>query len=445
MTAEQAPDRLAVVADDGRITFAELVRRSDDLAAGLSKRGLVDGAVVSTDVPTGPHFFALALAALRHGYCLFPIPANRVGTALGDSLMAEMCVALHVTAGGAICGSVTDDELVAVGQREDRSAPAARSGWLVFVTSGTTGEPQAVTRARPSRRYRGVAVEKRYGAGLDCGPHVMTNPAYHLGTLGPALYALQAGSTVVVQRSWSPRAFADLVDLHRADSAMFSPDRLLDLVKAGQAPKRQMRVIFHGGSALPPWAKRAAIELLGPILHEYYGTSKGTLTEITTDEWLHHPGSVGRPLPGIELSIENAGQPVGPGEVGEVCVRPRAVDLDVGESDRWHTGDAGFLDASGYLHVVGRASTPGQLPLARLEYELRRVRGVFEVAVVGDPPMCYVEASVTGGLADMARAEAERLGIRLAGVRVRPPNSLPRTQSGKVQRTGLTAHPLTSQ
>ncbi|MER5807545.1 fatty acid--CoA ligase family protein [Streptomyces sp. NPDC002033] len=453
-TARTAPDRTAVVADDETYTFAELTGRADALADALRARGVPDGAVLSTDLPTGPRFFALVLAALRHGYGLFPIAPQLTALPGGPSLLTDADVVLHVTsgtpaaAGPALpCPVIGDGELLA-GAASAAGAPAVppaaappAAGHLVFATSGTTGLPQAVVRTRPARPYKGVAVAARYEAGLDRGPHLMANPTYHLGTLGPALYALQAGSAVVVQRTWSPAAFAELADRYAADSVMLSPDRLTALVTAGRAPRRPFRVVFHGGAACPPGLKRAAIELFGPVLHEYYGTSKSVLTEITTAEWLRKPGSVGRPLPGIRVDVTRDGRTLPPGETGEIGIRLRAADRGPSEAPVHATGDVGFLDADGYLFVIGRAGTPQELRTARLEHDVRLLPGVTDAVVLGtEAPSCYVEHGTDAPFPDPVpaiEASARLHGLPAPRIVLAAAGSLPRTPSGKIRRAGL--------
>ncbi|WP_033820654.1 class I adenylate-forming enzyme family protein [Kitasatospora sp. MBT63] len=450
-TARTAPDRTAVVADDESCTFAELTARADALARALRARGVADGTVLSTDLPTGPRFFALALAALRYGYGLFPIAPQLLSLPEGPSLLAEAGGALHITAAAPgpgrpalPCPVLGDDELLAaVATTPAGPGPAAppAAGHLVLATSGTTGVPQAVVRTRPARPYKGVAVTERYGAGPELGPHLMANPTYHLGTLGPALYALQAGSPVVVQRTWSTAGFVELADRYRADSAFLSPDRLTELVAAGHAPRHRFRVVFHGGGACPPAVKRAAIDLFGPVLHEYYGTSRSVLTEITTPEWLDRPGSVGRPLPGIRIEVTRDGRVLPPGEAGEIGIRLRAADRDPGEPPVHATGDVGMLDADGYLFVIGRAGTSEELSAARLEHGVRLLPGVTDAAVLGGPePLCFVEHGERGTFPDPVPAiedSARHLGLPVPRIVLTPSGSLPRTPSGKIRRADL--------
>lgn len=412
-TAAVEPKRLAVAADEETCTFAELVDRSDRLAAGVRALGLNDGSVISTDIPTGPRFFALALAAIRYGYGLVPLSRDDVSRSeLGVSPLSDIQAGVHITdrpseqmapAGGRHV--LTDDAVVAAGRGSRPPGSGVRAGYLSFATRGRTGSPHVVVRSRPRRSYKGVAVADNYGAGLSRGPFVMADPTYHMGTLGPALYALQAGSAVVVQREWSAQRFAELVDGHTADSAMLSPDRLLDAVVAGAVPWHRLRVLFHTGEPCPPALKRAAIGLFGPVLHEYYGTSKGPMTEIGTAAWLERPGSVGRPLPGIRIDIRKGDRPLGVGQTGEVCVLMRAADRD--DADVLRTGDAGYLDADGFLYLVGRAGSPAEPARTRLEHEIRLLPDVGGVVVIGIPPeACFVDAAGPAGAASVSASPA---------------------------------------
>ncbi|QMU78226.1 AMP-binding protein [Streptacidiphilus sp. PB12-B1b] len=456
-SAAADPARLAVAAGDDSCTFGELTARADALGRGLRLRGLPDGSVLSTDIATGPRFFALALAALAHGYGLFPVESGLLRSPAGPRLLTDMRVALHVgtapQAGSdapALPCPTADDESIAdtgrPGPDRPGSGPGARvaAGYLAFATSGTTGEPQAVPRVRPPRPYRGVAVEQRYAAGADVGPHLMANPSYHLGTLGPALYALQAGSAVVVQQQWSAASFVELADRHGVASTMLSPDLLVDVVAAGRAPAQPLRAVFHGGDACPAHAKRAAIDLLGPVLHEYYGTSRSILTEIDTPHWLRRPGSVGRALPGIVLTVERDGAPTGPGELGEITARLRAADSGGDGDEILRTGDVGYLDEEGYLFVVGRAATPGAHRNALLEHVIRQVPDVTDAAVVGETePVCHVETRAVERaqpLATAIGAAAEAHGLPHARIVLHTTGTLPRTASGKIRRSALTTH-----
>jgi long-chain acyl-CoA synthetase len=434
--AEVAPGRTAVVADDRAMSYAELVAETDRLGSALHRRGIADGSVVSTDLTSGPSLFALVLAALKHGLGILPISAEHLADPRSGPLLAGLDVRLHI-------GDMRPDGLPSVDYPALRAdtgpaAPAAaREGFLVYLTSGTTGVPRTVARARPWYRHKGVAVLPKYGAGPDTGPHLMANPTFHLGTLGPALYALQAGAGVIVQTRWSGAGFVGLVDRYRVDSAFVAPNQLVDIASGDTAPRHYPKVVFHGGSACPPAVKRRAIGLLGPILHEYYGTSETVATEISSTEWLRRPGSVGRALPGVGLSIvDDAGHPVPAGELGEVRITPRPVNRTAtGRSVR--TGDLGHLDDDGYLYVVGRLTATGDRRLARLAHAVSGLPTVTDIAVIGGDGqiVCLVESGEARdpALRHTIRAMAAGFGVVPVRVVVAPHGTFPRTPSGKIR------------
>jgi long-chain acyl-CoA synthetase len=454
LTASLAPDRMAVISDDSSCTYTQLTTAADRVASGLMRIGITDGQLIASDLPAGPRMFALALACLRYGFGFLAVPGSMLDTAEGRGLLAQSPVRLFVESLPHRVSSPVAEVVEYDGELSIPSDscpwPRARAGYLSFFTSGTTGIPQLVTQRRPWYSYRGVAVMSKYAAGLDFGPHIMANPTPHLGTFGPALYALQAGSTVIVQADWSPEILCDLIAEHLADSVFLSPNLIRDVLAVGCWPSYQPRAVFHGGSSCAPAAKRDAIELMGPVLHEYYGTSEGIITEISTPEWLRHVGAVGRPMPGVQVSIRADGRDLPPGAVGHIAVgrrgsnSPATASTDssssgcsnTGMSD---TGDFGYLEPDGYLHVVGRMSSATSPGLAVLEHKIRSLPNVLDAIVIsvegpaGDRTICHAEVTeallshIGRGIEDLASQSGHSLDIRM-----HVPGSLPRTQSGKL-------------
>jgi long-chain acyl-CoA synthetase len=451
LMSDAEPERPAVITRDEVRTFADLVTDADRYSAGLASAGVPEGSVVATDLPSGPALFALVLAALRDGYGLFPVDHGH-SPDVRRRLLAQAGAVLEVVAGGGRPKTGSEDGPPAIAAEDLLASPASpagtarrRAGHLVFVSSGTTGDPKVVVRARPLLPYQGVAVDERYHSGPAFGPHVMSNATYHLGTLGPALYALQAGSAVVVQDEWSVVGFADLVDRHSADTAFLSPNFVGDVVRTDTVPRRQLLTVFHGGFACPSAVKRRAIDLLGPVLHEFYGTSEAVITEIDSVEWLRRPGSVGRPLPGVRVEVHDGGAPLPAGRLGEIVVSLRAADRP--GAAPLATGDLGYLDGAGYLFVAGRATADGGAAGAQVEQRVREIAGVEDVAVLpatgqDQRPVVLVETLVDEAF---VRSQIDAVMQCLPGpdpvVLIGPPGSFARTRSGKLRRTPAADEP----
>ena len=415
LSAKHQPERTAVVSRNVTCTFANLVRQAESVARGLQDAHIAEGSVVATDIPPGPELFAIALAALRGGYGFFPVPRG-LAAGIRHALIREAETAIYVTSTE---DSVQFDRVISFANLTDLGARqrgndadlavGQRCGYLVFVTSGTTGEPKVVIRQRPRYPYRGVAVNPLYGAGLDNGPHIMANATFHLGTLGPALYALQAGSAVIVQQEWSAGYFRELIDQYKSDSAFLSARQLVDTVLDSHRASHALQILFHGGSPTSHAVKIGAIRLFGPIVHEFYGTSVGIISEARSAEWLSHRGSVGRPLPGVRVGIHADDRIVPIGTIGNIHVRYRSIDSGNSSSLYHDTGDVGFVDNEGYIFVLGRAAKMGDRHTsARLEDLVRMIPGIVDVAVIAGSSAdgildCYVEhdpRQPTEGLAE---------------------------------------------
>jgi long-chain acyl-CoA synthetase len=279
-TAALAPSKCAVAADGGSLSYRELVEHVDIAATALQRLGVHPGQVVSTDLPVGPELFALALACLEQGFGCFPVPLNMMPT---DADQALARVALHVT--NAPTGG-TQLRFAELSQHGDgpRSRPGTAAGFIVYATSGTTGM-QRVAQKRPLRfPYRGVHRRDEYGAGVEYGLHLMTNPSYHRGTLGPALYSLQAGSGVAVMRRFTPESFAEHIDEFLVDSTFLMSARIRRVLDSEVRPRHRLRSFQHGAVRCPAAVKQRAIERFGPVLHEYYATADLMISEIGTAE-----------------------------------------------------------------------------------------------------------------------------------------------------------------
>lgn len=441
-SAHAEPGRVAVATDTGAsITYATLVEHADRIGGSLRSLGIADGACLSTDLQAGPAFFAVALAALKYGFALFPVngyldisTASALCRAAGAvaHISAEPTSATRVSVDGEV---LLYDRLVAEGR--DDEAAAEREGHLWFATSGTTtGTYDVVPSPRPHHAYRGIGVFPHYAAGREFGPHIMTNPTFHLGTVGPALYALQAGSGVVVSRNWSPEQMDELIHEHGAASAFMSVDLLTEYASQGCSGNRLSKV-FHGGSACPPWVKREVIKLHGPVLHEYYGTSAaGVVSEISSEEWLRRPGSVGRPLAGLDVSVERDGLRAPAGVTGEITVLRRPAGGRGRASLR--TGDWGYLDEDGYLYVLGRMTDTGDSVEAVVEHGVRAMPGVQDVVAFNNSRgvTCVIEVVDGGSATWLPRVGAvvENAGARLDDVVMFAHGTLERTATGKISR-----------
>jgi long-chain acyl-CoA synthetase len=329
-----------------------------------------------------------------------------------------------------------------------------------------------VKRRAAATLREALAGQERYGQsiGLDGnGAHLVTGPLYHAAPLLFAVYDMQNGAAVVVMPRWDERRFLDLATEHQVRHTHLVPTMCVRLLRLPPEERARcdlssLRVVLHGAAPIAVDIKQRMIGWLGPILVEYWGGSEGGVTTLVgSDEWLAHPGTVGRALPHFEVfAASEAGERLPPGETGALYSRHRQVkrlfeyhgapaktDAAYLSEDAFTLGDVGWVDEEGYVFLADRKSNmiiSGGVNLypAEIEAVLARHPAVADVGVFGVPDDEWgeqVKAAVElapGFEAGEALAEEIRSFAResLAGYKV--PRSidfekrLPRTPAGKL-------------
>ncbi len=472
------------------LTWAELDAVASAEADRLAAAGVAAGDRVVVRLGGGALFCVAVLGALRAGAVVVPYGPIAVRREL-DAVLADCGAAAVVTADG-------DDEAGAaagtVGARllrpPDLAArapgrPGAGGGedLALLVYPSTAGSPRGVClphRALLANRAQAGALRPAPVTPVD--RVLLAQPLFHVrGFAAGLLQVCWAGATVVLAEQLDPDAVARLLTHQRVSVVAGVPSlyrALLDLPPdALRTATAGVRVCTAGGAPLPPAWLAAFRDATGLAVVEDYGLTEGGPI-LTTNRFdaPPKPGSVGRPLPGVELRLVDAdGRPVDtPPEVdpddpddypdeadgtGFVAVRGPNLfsgywpDRDGGPDDEgwFRTADVGFLDAEGDLHLVGRSSdlviVNGFNVFPReVEQVLVALPGVAEAAVVGVPDDRSGEAvkAVLVREPDSTVTEEEvrvHCATRLARFKVPAEivftGALPRTPTGKIARARL--------
>ncbi len=446
MTALLAPilaersDDVAVIDGDRATTWLELDRRVEALVHALRARGLGSGDVVVSMLGNQTEAVEVALACMQAGWILVPVNwhwvTDEVAYVLADADAAAVIVdarwaevmATALATSAHPCRArlaVNHDDTTSEWFEDYEGAVAtvtpgpietAEKGGPMFYTSGTTGRPKGVRSALgsvggPPELFTLMAHSMRPTLGLPDGGGVQAicGPMYHSAQWVFALFSLLAGATLVLQHRFDADELLTLIDAHEVTNLHLVPaqmKRMLDLPEDRRAAfdGASLRAVLHGAAPCPPEIKRRLIEWFGPVVTEYYGgTEGGFISVITTPEWLQRPGSVGRPLPVIEvLIIDEDGNPAGPDRPGDIYFRNlmgsdfeyhNAPDKTASShrTDGFGTlGDIGYLDADGYLFLSDRridmiVSGGVNIYPAEIEGVLAVHPAVADVAVFGIP------------------------------------------------------------
>ncbi|MBU8540169.1 AMP-binding protein [Falsiroseomonas tokyonensis] len=483
---------------------AALRQRASRAAAGLAALGVAAGDRVAAMLRNEPVYLEVILAADRLGAPLVAINwhfrADEAGHVLADSgarvlvVHADLLpqIAALVPAGVTVIVVPTPPEMIAAyGIAEVQPVPPGLLSWpdwrdahapwtapappslgMMLYTSGTTGRAKGVRRlpGTPEQHDAARRIRTLVGGAKKGMRTAIVGPMYHAGPASNARIALAEASLILVLPRFDAEELLQAIEAHRLTHLALVPIMLVRLLKLPEAVRARYDVsslegVTHGGSACAPDVKRAMIAWWGPILSETYGSTEASLiTSVGAAEWLSHPGTVGRALPGTSIRIlDEEGRMLPPGKVGEIFVDsgPNALPFTyhnlpgerakVERDGHVTNGDVGYLDAEGYLYVTDRKrdmviSGGVNIYPAEIEAVLITHADVADCAVFGVADPEYGEALVAAvqprqGAAPEAAGIAAFLRARLAGYkvprRIWMVQDMPRDSMGKVFKRRL--------
>ncbi|WP_238152630.1 AMP-binding protein [Kribbella speibonae] len=383
IAAIRYPERAAVITGDDEITYAELDRRCERIAAGMhADYGIVAGSKVAVLCRNHRGFLEATLAASRVGAdVLFVntefappqlaavLERNRPDLLIHDPEFTPppgIQAFLSTPAGsvGDVCS------LDGLARSVARAAPPPETaGHITILTSGTTGTPKAAPRVPTAAGLAGLTGSALSRFGLRAGePMVVCPPLFHGLGLLTSMLALFLGSPLVLRPRFDPTTLLADVEATRAGAIVAVPvmlRRLLDLgpSEIAEYDLRSLRAVISGASQLgAPLAERF-IERFGPVLCDAYGSSEvGIATIATSADLLAAPGTVGRPCLGSTIRVlDDQDRQAPTGTTGRIFAGGGLVfgGYSDGSSKtvvdgRMSTGDLGHLDAAGRLFVDGR-------------------------------------------------------------------------------------------
>ena len=493
------------------VTVAEFEQRARRAASVLQDFGLEKGDGVALYLRNDLAYFEAVFGAGMLG--IYPVPVNwhytpdEANYLLIDSgvklllIHADLMppIASAVPKGLPVVVVDTPDEVRAAYDLDPVALPSNLPRWhalldmatpysgtpetppsSVIYTSGTTGRPKGVKRPAFtaaqteavnfmlgwSYGYSDVLEGKREPSTITTA---VIGPVYHSAPNAHSAFSIRLGVNVVIEPRFDAEGLLALIERERITHLNMVPIMFNRLLRLPDKIKHRydlssLEFVTHAAAPCPPPVKRAMIEWWGPVIWEYYGsTEMGNVTCLSSEEWLAHPGSVGKVMPGITLRVvDEAGNDVAPGEVGEVIGKGRhGADFTYQNSPEKRAsmekyglitpGDVGYFDADGFLYLCDRKndmviSGGANIYPAEIEAELHKLPGVADCAVFGIPDEEFGESVMAvvqpmPGVtlrADDLRADLRRtLTAYKVPRRIEFAESLPREDSGKIFKRKL--------
>lgn len=376
------------------VTYRELHERANRIARLFRNLGLQPGDHVAFCLENHPWFLSIAwgahYAGLYYTATSSRLTAEEVAYIVDDcgarvfitsAAKADVAAGIVATTSRVehrfmLDGTADGHEpfLDAVALQPPDDVPDAVEGMDMLYSSGTTGRPKGVKvplrdvpLGTPDPLF--LLVAGLFGANPET-VYLSPAPLYHAAPLRFSLQVQRAGGTVVVMEHFEPEQTLALIESERVTFSQFVPTMFVRMLKLPREVRDRydvssLQVAVHAAAPCPVTVKQQMIDWWGPVLHEYYaGTEGNGFVYTNSQDWLAHPGTVGRAITGTLHIVGEDGEDLPPGEPGTIYFESEADFSYHNDPEKTAEsylrdgistlGDVGYLDDDGFLYLTDR-------------------------------------------------------------------------------------------
>ncbi|BBY74169.1 acyl-CoA synthetase [Mycolicibacterium parafortuitum] len=388
--AQRCPDRAGLVDELGILTWRQIDRRADALAAALQALPGGQPEVIGLMARNHRGFVDALIAANRIGADVLLLNTSFAGPALAEVLEREgegRSVAVIYdeefteTVDRAVAGRPDTTRIVAwadtdtdaltveslIAEHDGRQpVRSVEKGRVILLTSGTTGTPKGAKHSGGDPSVLKAILDRTPWRAEQ--PVVIAAPMFHAWGFSQLAFAASMSCTIITRRKFDPEATLELVDKYRATGLCVVPvmfDRIMELPPEvlDKYSGRSLRFAAASGSRMRPDVVIAFMDRFGDVIYNNYNaTEAGMIATATPRDLRAAPDTAGRPAEGTEIRIlDTEFNEVPTGQTGGIWVR-NSTQFDgytSGTTKDFHdgfmsSGDVGYLDEDGRLFVVGR-------------------------------------------------------------------------------------------
>lgn len=477
----------AVAVDDGThtLTWEQLERNSRRVANGLGAAGIGVGQTWAILAHNSTAWVEMFLGNTMAGTKYVPLNWHLTVPELVYLLQNSGATFLVVDASLASTGreaaaavAIDDSRIKVIGStyeewrdtQPDTPSENTVAGSPLQYTGGTTGASKGVVRPDQGVPLTNWGTGMRAWGGFvqmpEEGLMYVSTPLYHAFGAGVLGAALNRGHSLLIDDRFDAERFLHLIETRGITSAPLVPTLMVRLAKLDDSAfasrdLSSLQWIAHTAAPCPPWAKQRLIDMLGPCIVEFYGSSEGTGPVVCTSrDWMERPGTVGRPNPSLQISVVgDNGEDLPAGAIGTLYFR-RADGAPTYHGDeektrksrlpdgRFTVGDVGYLDEDGFMYLVDRRvdlilNGGVNVYPAEIEGVLSQHPAIRDVAVFGIPDPEFgqqvkaaveLEPGASLSEADLISWSRERLAGFKCPRSVDFHDSLPREAHGKLKK-----------